>query len=227
MRIVLGSDHRLVVDAMADALSQNGIAVVAQGMSPQEVLTAVARYEPDICLLSGSFSGSSSLDVLRLIRKRHPAIKVVMFSDSSDPAEVLAAIDGGAAGFISKEQHMTDVVRTLVRVRAGELAFDAGHVGHGARKPGVLVSPDCLRRMLTFREQEVLMLMMEGESTKQIARSLAISLSTARTHVQSALVKLGAHSRLEASSIVARSGLLGEAGQFALGPSAQAAAASG
>ncbi|HXP19926.1 MAG TPA: response regulator transcription factor [Streptosporangiaceae bacterium] len=227
MRIVLGSDHRLFVDAMADALARNGMTVVACGMSGQEVLGAVARYEPDICLLGASFKGSSSLDVLRLIRKHYPATKVVVFSDSADPAEVSAAIDGGAAGFISKEQHMSDVIRTLVRVRAGEQAFDDSHAGHEARKPGVLVSPDCLRRMLTFREQEVLMLMMEGESTKQIARSLAISLSTARTHVQSALVKLGAHSRLEASSIVARSGLLGEVGQFSLGQSAQAAAASG
>jgi two-component system nitrate/nitrite response regulator NarL len=227
VRIVLGSDHRLFVDALADALSQNGMAVVARGMSAQEVLGAVGRHEPDICLLGASFRGSSSLDVLRLIRNRHPATKVVMFSDSSDPAEVSAAIDGGAAGFIGKEQHMTDVVRTLVRVRAGEQAFDGNHAGHEVRKSRVLVSTDCLIRMLTFREQEVLMLMMEGESTKQIARSLAISLSTARTHVQSALVKLGAHSRLEASSIVARSGLLGEAGQFSLGPAVQAAAASG
>lgn len=227
MRIVLGSDHRLLVDALADALSRKGIAVVARGISTQEVLSAVARFEPDICLLGASFKGSSSLDVLRLIRKRHPATKVVMFSDSSDPSVVSAAIDGGAAGFIRREQHMTDVVRILVRVRAGEQAFDGDHAGPEARKPGAVVSPDCLLGVLTFREQEVLMLMMEGESTKQIARSLTISLSTARTHVQSALVKLGAHSRLEASSIVARSGLPGEAGQFAIGQPAQAAAASG
>jgi two-component system, NarL family, nitrate/nitrite response regulator NarL len=227
MRIVLGSDHRLLVDALADALSRDGMAVVARCTSQQEVLSAVARYEPDICLLSATFAGADSLDVLCLIRTRCPSVKVVMLSDRSDPAAVSAAIEGGAAGFIRKEQHMTDVVRTLVRVRAGEQAFDGDHAAQAARRPGALDSPDCLLRMLTFREQEVLMLMMEGESTKQIARSLAIALSTARTHVQSALMKLGAHSRLEASSIVARSGLLGETGQFSLGPSAQAAAASG
>lgn len=227
MRVVLGSDHLLLVDALADALSRHGVAVVARSISPQEVLGAVARYEPDICLLGARFRSASSLDVLRLICKRHPAVKVVMLSDSSDPADVSAAIDGGAAGFVRKEQHMTDVVRTLVRVRAGERAFDGDHAALGAPKPGTLMSRDRLLRVLTFREQEVLMLMMEGESTKQIARSLAISLSTARTHVQSALAKLGAHSRLEASSIVARSGLLGEAGQYSLGPPAQAAAASG
>jgi two-component system nitrate/nitrite response regulator NarL len=226
MRVVLGGDQRLFVDAVADALTSDGITVLAKATSAQEVLGAVTRYEPDICLLGASFGGASSLDVLRLIRKRCPAVQVVMFSDSADPAVLSAAIDSGAAGFISKEQHMTDVVRTLVRVRAGEHAFDGEPGEAGARKEGSLVSPDRLLRALTFREQEVLMLMMEGESTKQIAWSLAISLSTARTHVQSAIVKLGAHSRLEASSIVARTGLLGEAGQYALGL-AQAAAASG
>lgn len=227
MRVVLGSDHRLLVDALADALSRHGVAVVARGVSPQEVLSAVASHEPDICLLGARFRSASSLDLLRLICKRYPAVKVVMLSDSSDPAVVSAAIDGGAAGFVRKEQHMTDVVRTLVRVRAGEQAFDGDPAGPEARKSGALMSRDCLQRVLTFREQEVLMLMMEGESTKQIARSLAISLSTARTHVQSALAKLGAHSRLEASSIVARSGLLGVAGPYSFGPSVQAAAASG
>jgi len=86
---------------------------------------------------------------------------------------------------------------------------------------------DRLLRLLTLREQEVLMLIMEGHSTKQIARSLVISLSTARTHIQSVLVKLGAHSRLEATSMVARSCLLGISGQYSLGPPVKQSAASG
>ena len=82
-------------------------------------------------------------------------------------------------------------------------------------------------RLLTLREQEVLMLIMEGQSTKQIARSLAISMSTARTHIQSVLVKLGAHSRLEATSMVARFCLVGVTGEYSLGPPVRQAAASG
>jgi len=224
MRLVLGSDHLMFVDALANALSTHGFTVLSRGTTAQEVLSGVARYEPDICLLGPGFSEPGSLDVLRTIVKRHPATKVVLFSDSSDLAVVAEAIDGGAAGFISKEQHMPDVISTLVRVRAGERAFDDDQAEPQARKPMPLGSAEYQPRALTFREQEVLMLMMEGESTKQIARSLAISLSTARTHAQSALVKLGAHSRLEASSIVARYGLPGDAGQYAIGMSVQAAA---
>jgi two-component system, NarL family, nitrate/nitrite response regulator NarL len=202
--------------------------VVAQATSPREVLAAVARHEPDICLLAASFPDSSGLDVLRVIRRRHQAVKVVMFSDTSDPMIVAQASTAGAAGFIWKEQRITEIVRTLTRVLAGEWALGTALSAPGADRFDSQVSDDaCLLRLLTMREQEVLMLMMEGESTKQIARSLAIALSTARTHVQSVLVKLGAHSRLEATSMAARAGVLGTTGPYSFGSLAQAAAAGG
>ena len=229
MRVVLGNQHRLFLDALTEALSQEGVKVAAQATTPQEVLAAVAVHEPDICLLAISFPDSSGLDVLRVIRRRHQAVRVVMLSDISAPVIVAAATDAGAAGFIWKEQRITDIVRTLTRVLAGERALGAALSAQGADRFGshVVADSDCLLRVLTMREQQVLMLMMEGESTKQIARSLAIALSTARTHVQSVLVKLGAHSRLEATSMVARSGVLATAGQYSFGSLPQAAAASG
>jgi two-component system, NarL family, nitrate/nitrite response regulator NarL len=227
VRIVLVNSHRLVVDALAEALARYGVTVAAQAKSPQDALNAVASHEPEICLLAASSPGG--LDVLRLLRRRYPAVKVVMFSDGSDPALVSAAMEAGAAGFIGKEQHIADMVAALIRVSSGEQAFDAdpgGPADNSLRSPPAAYG-DCLLRVLTLREQEVLMLMMEGASTKQIARSLAITLSTARTHVQSVLVKLGAHSRLEATSIVARTQLLSASGSHSLGQQAQAAAASG
>jgi two-component system, NarL family, nitrate/nitrite response regulator NarL len=228
VRVVLGNQHRLFLDALTEALSQEGVIVAAQAASPREVLAAVARHEPDICLLATSFPGSSGLEILRVIRRRHQAVKVVMLSDTSDPVIVARASDAGAAGFIWKDQRITEIVRALTRVLAGEWALGTALSAPGAGHFGSRVSGgDCLLRLLTMREQEVLMLMMEGESTKQIARSLAIALSTARTHVQSVLVKLGAHSRLEATSMVARAGVLGTAGQYSFGSLAPAAAASG
>src|SRR5258708_32420706 len=97
--------------------------VVAQAISPREVLAAVARHEPDICLLAASFPDSSGLDVLRVIRRRHQAVKVVMFSDTSDAMIVAQASDAGAAGFIWKDQRIAEIVRTLTRVLAGERAL--------------------------------------------------------------------------------------------------------
>ena len=227
MRIVLGDGHRLFIDALAQALAQNGMTVAALATSPQEVLAAVARHRPDICLMATRFHTCGNFGVLGLIRGRYPQVKVVLLAD--DPAAASEVISSGAAGLIRKDQHLTEIIRTLAGVRAGEQAFEADSPPPGAhdfRSPAASDS-EWLLRLLTMREQEVLMLIMEGQSTKQIARSLAISLSTARTHIQSVLVKLGVHSRLEATSMVARSCLPGISGQYSLGAPAKQAAASG
>jgi two-component system nitrate/nitrite response regulator NarL len=229
MRIVIGDSHRLFIDALAGALAQDGVTVAALATSPQEVLAAVARHRPDICLLATRFHTCGNFGVLGLIRGRYPRVKVVLLADTDDPAAASEMISSGAAGLIRKDQHLTEIIRTLAHVRAGEqaLATDSPPpVPRDFPSPAASDS-EWLVQLLTFREQEVLMLIMEGQSTKQIARSLAISLSTARTHIQSVLVKLGAHSRLEATSMVARSCLLGISGQYSLGPPAKQAVASG
>jgi len=227
MRIVLGDGHRLFIDALAQALAQNGMTVAALATSPQEVLAAVARHRPDICLMATRFHTCGNFGVLGLIRGRYPQVKVVLLAD--DPAAASEVISSGAAGLIRKDQHLTEIIRTLAGVRAGEQAFEADSPQPGPRdfRSPVASDSEWLLRLLTLREQEVLMLIMEGQSTKQIARSLAISLSTARTHIQSVLVKLGVHSRLEATSMVARSCLPGISGQYSLGAPAKQAAASG
>jgi len=229
MRIVLGDGQRMFIDVLAAALTQNGVTVAALATSPQEVLAAVARHQPDICLMAIRFGIGSSFSALSVISGRYPQVKVVMLADSTDPAASTEVISSGAAALIRKDQHLCEIVRTLAEVGAGERAVvtDPMHAQPRQLSPPVTSDGDRLLRLLTLREQEVLMLIMEGHSTKQIARSLAISLSTARTHIQSVLVKLGAHSRLEATSMVARSCLLGISGQYSLGPPVKQSAASG
>jgi two-component system, NarL family, nitrate/nitrite response regulator NarL len=229
MRIVLGDGHRLFIDALAAALTQDGVTVAALATSPQEVLAAVARHRPDMCLMTTRFHTSGDFGVLGVICGRYPQVKVVMLADSADPASASDVISSGAAGVIRKDQHLTEIIRTLADVRAGERALDTDLPQPGPRdfRSPAASDSEWLLQLLTLREQEVLMLIMEGQSTKQISRSLAISLSTARTHIQSVLVKLGAHSRLEATSMVARSCLLGISGQYSLGSPAKQAAANG
>ncbi len=229
MRIVLGDGHQLFMDALAEALAQDGVTVAALATTPQEVLTAVAQHRPDICLMATRFHTCGNFGVLGLIRGRYPQVKVVLLADTAEPAAASDVISSGAAGLIRKDQHLSEIIRILADVRAGERAHDTDLA---QPRPRDLRSPstsdsEWLLQLLTLREQEALMLIMEGQSTKQIARSLAISLSTARTHIQSVLVKLGAHSRLEATSMVARSCLLGISGQYSLGPPARQAAANG
>jgi DNA-binding NarL/FixJ family response regulator len=135
----------------------------------------------------------------------HPAIKLVALADTATDARFTAAARrAGVAAVLSPHQHVADVIRTLHRVRVGERPFAAARptaIVHPLRRPKQPPAASVLDR-LTLREQEVLMLIADGHATIEIAQTLAISLHTARTHVQSVLTKLGAHSRLEASGMM-------------------------
>jgi DNA-binding NarL/FixJ family response regulator len=208
VKLVLADSHRLVIESLATALIQRGIGVAALATSPPEVLAQVAEHQPDICLLTTHFPWSSGLDVLRVIRKQHPHVKVVMLSAAPDPSLMAAAIEGGAAGIISKYCHIVDVVRALPRLRQGERVFDGASLGGvvGAFHRPAAGHSDRHRVGLTRREQEVLTQIVEGKSTRQIARSLSVTDATVRMHVRNVLVKLGVHSRLEASTLGSRVG---------------------
>jgi two-component system nitrate/nitrite response regulator NarL len=204
VRLVLADPHRLVIESLAAALTRRGCAVLALATSARGAFTGLAEHQPDICLLGTRFPTCSGLGVLRVIRMRHPGIKVVMLADRQDSG-LTAAARSGAAGLITQDCHISDMMRVLVRVRRGEMAFGglAKTVARDSRLP-----VDGLPRQLTSREQEVLLQMVDGGSTQQIAHSLDITEATVRTHVQNVLVKLGVHSRLEATTVVAESGAL-------------------
>ena len=157
---------------------------------------------------------TAGLELARAVLERHPRTKVLMVSATDDPAIVSAALDLGVSGFTRKDQRIDGIVQILERVAGGEVAVDPELLRAAVRH---LKAPDVDQaertlRYLTPREREVLRRIVEGESTKQIARAMDIAQSTARTHVQNVLVKLGAHSRVEASAIVARVGAVDRLG---------------
>jgi DNA-binding NarL/FixJ family response regulator len=208
---VLGDSHRLFIDSLAAALAGYGFTVAAAATTPQELFSAIDRHQPDICLLAARFPACSGLDVLRVVRGRHPGVRVVILSAGSDPDLMAAAAEGGAFGYLPRSHRVADIVFALRRVLEGERVFDTELLGTVARScwPAEDVGnwPD---GALTVREQQVLLQIMEGVSTRQIAQSLSIAESTTRTHVQNVLAKLGVHSRLEAITVAARPGLRDE-----------------
>ncbi|MFL6111738.1 MAG: LuxR C-terminal-related transcriptional regulator [Catenulispora sp.] len=233
-RIVLCDDHTLLTESLAASLTAKGYQVEAVTSTPAQGLAAVASLDPDILMLdvhfpmtvghrSGPAAGgepafpvsrpnsrmvTAGLELAQAVLERHPRTKVLMVSATDDPAIVSAALDLGVSGFTRKDQRIDGIVQILERVAAGEVAVDPELLRAAVRH---LKAPDVDQaertlRYLTPREREVLRRIVEGESTKQIARAMDIAQSTARTHVQNVLVKLGAHSRVEASAIVARVG---------------------
>lgn len=205
VRLILGHDHRLFADALADVLRRHRAVVTARARSPREVLMALATDQADICLVADRWLDGEALGHLRQVRELHPAVDLVILSERSANCDIATARAIGAAAIVGQHQHVTDLVAVLHRVRAGERAIDAETAQQvGSFSPLAEVHAGSLVDTLTIREQEVLMLMTDGKAAKEIASALAITLHTARTHVQSVLVKLGVHSRLEASGLVAQ-----------------------
>jgi two-component system, NarL family, nitrate/nitrite response regulator NarL len=213
VRLVLCDDHRLLADALATALHAHGHDVVAVTTTPESGYRAVVEHQPDVCLLDLSFPGASGLDVVARITSAVPGCKVLMLSGRSDPDLVNSALKAGAAGFVLKDLNIERILRALDRVHAGEAVVDSNLLRAALSVPAPRRSTEGQRlRSLTPREREALRRIVGGESTKEIARAMQVSQSTARTHVQNVLTKLGVRSRLQAAALVAREGLTDQLG---------------
>lgn len=206
MRLVIGDDHALLLDALAATLAARGWEVTATATTPEAAVAAVERTEPELCLLDVTFPQGSGLDAAREILRRAPGTHVVMFTASEDPDTVLRAVEIGVRGFLRKDQGIENIVAMLERVGAGETVIEGELLRNAMRAqgmPGRRLQQSPLR-FLTAREREVLDHLCAGETTAEIAAALSVATSTARTHVQSVLTKLGVHSRLQAVAVLLR-----------------------
>jgi two-component system nitrate/nitrite response regulator NarL len=206
MRVVLGDDHRLLLEALTVALRAAGHEVVASATEPDRIVELVVEQAPDVCLLDLGFPDGSGIDITRRILGAAPATKVLVLSATTDPEMVAAAIDVGAAGFARKDKPVEQVLDALERVEQGETYVDPDTLRslarRGQRRPDTS-SPEWRAGFLTVREREVLGRIVAGEGTEEMAVGMGISRSTARTHAQNVLQKLGVHSRLQAMALVA------------------------
>jgi DNA-binding NarL/FixJ family response regulator len=213
VRLVLCDDHRLLAEALATALRAHGHEVVAVATTPEAGYRAVVEHRPDVCVLDVGFPGASGLDMVARITSANQDCKVLMLSGHSSPDMVNAALTAGAAGFVLKENGIDRILQALDRVLDGEAVVDSGLLRAALSVPMPRRSVESQRlRSLTPREQQALRRIAAGDSTKEVARAMHVSESTARTHVQNVLTKLGVRSRLQAAALVAREGLTDESG---------------
>jgi DNA-binding NarL/FixJ family response regulator len=208
VRILLVDDHPLTRDALAALLEQSGFAVVGEASDGEEAIETARRLQPDIVLLDLSMPGLDGLSALPRLRDAAPACEVVVLTASGTEENLLAAIRGGAAGYLLKTEPPERIVGFLRGVADGEAAL-SGAVARrlleqvrtgGSRNAGV---PDAIAGTLSAREVEVLLLLDEHLGTDEIAGRLFISEHTVRSHVKSLLRKLNVSSRREALEALA------------------------
>jgi DNA-binding NarL/FixJ family response regulator len=202
-RILIVDDHPLTRDALAALLGAHGIEVVGCASDGMEAIAEAERLQPDLVLLDLSMPGMDGLAALPRLREAAPGCEVVVLTASGTEENLLAAIRGGAAGYLMKSEPPERIASFLDGVAQGEAALSGSiarrlleqvRVG-GGRSSGV---PDAIAAALSAREVEVLLLLDEHLGTDEIAGRLYISEHTVRSHVKSLLRKLGVSSRREA-----------------------------
>jgi DNA-binding NarL/FixJ family response regulator len=201
-RILVVDDHPLTRDALAALLAQGGFDVVGEAADGAEALELADALQPDLVLLDLSMPGLDGLSALPALRATAPRCEIVVLTASGTEENLLAAIRGGAAGYLLKSEPPERIVAFLRGVANGEAALSGevarrllDQVRSGGRLGGV---PDDIAEALSAREVEVLLLLDEHLSTDDIAKRLYISEHTVRSHVKSLLRKLGVSSRRDA-----------------------------
>ena len=204
LRVMLVDDHALVRSAIRQALEAPDIVVVGEASSAEEAMELAPQLRPDVLLLDIDLPGLSGIEAVREIAPRLPDTRIVMLTASTDRRDLLEAIRHGATGYLNKDLTGDALLRAIRGLRKGDLAMSRGHaaavvehLARGARsRPGQTEEID---GMLSAREGDVLRLLAEGMTDREIAAALAISPRTVESHVSSVLRKLGVRNRAEAA----------------------------
>jgi DNA-binding NarL/FixJ family response regulator len=201
--VLIVDDHPLTRDALGQLLAQHGFDVVGEAGEGGEAIERARELHPDLVLLDLTMPGLDGLAALPRIRDAAPTCEIVVLTASGTEENLLAAIRGGAAGYLLKSEPPERIVALLHGVAAGEAALSGSvarslldRVRDGGRLGGGI--PDGIAAKLSAREVEVLLLLDEHLGTDEIAARLFISEHTVRSHVKSLLRKLGVSSRREA-----------------------------
>jgi DNA-binding NarL/FixJ family response regulator len=203
-RVLVVVGHAVFADALALALDADAeIEVVDAVSSVNDALAAATSLRPDVILVDHGLRDGRALSFVTALRERAPRTKVILLTGRSDDRLAVGAVEAGCSGLVGRDRRLPDLVRAVKAAQAGDGQFSPAVLA------SVLERAEAVRSTpLTSREREVLDLVAQGRTNRQIAEQLTLSLHTIRNHVQSILRKLGAHSKLEAVAVASRRGLV-------------------
>jgi two-component system response regulator DevR len=207
IRVLIVDDHAVLAASLAMVLEgEDDITMVGTAATLAQARELVRSAQPDVVLLDHRLPDGDGVGAIRELRALGPGVEVVVLTASAADHVLVAAIDAGASGFLSKTRGLAEVTAAVRAAAVGESVISAEML---ARLMGRFQRGREHRAAeLTEREREVLALVAEGLSNAAIAERLVVSVHTVRNHIASLSSKLGAHSKLEALSIAVRQGML-------------------
>jgi DNA-binding NarL/FixJ family response regulator len=193
MRVVIADDHTIVRQGLRALLSASGsVEVVGEAADGREALVAVERLQPAVLLLDLSMPGLNGVEALRRVKELSPRTRVVVLSMHAGQDYVRPAVRAGAAGYLVKGAGLDHLLEALLAVSGGGTFFGPeAQAVLAATAPGQVV--DDSLELLTSREREVLQLVAEGKSNRDIGELLGISPRTADAHRTHIMRKLDLH----------------------------------
>jgi NarL family two-component system response regulator LiaR len=198
IRVMLVDDHDMVRKGLAMFLDTfEDLELVGEASGGHDAVRLADTIQPDVILMDLVMPDGDGVTATRLIREAHPEIQVIALTSFNEDELVRGALQAGAIGYLLKNATIDELAQAIRAARSGRptLAAEAAQVlVMSATRPG----PEY---RLTERELEVLALLVEGLTNRQIAQRLTLSHSTIKFHVSSILSKLGASSRTEAVSL--------------------------
>jgi DNA-binding NarL/FixJ family response regulator len=209
VRVVLADDHQIVRDGLRVILEQAGMSVVGEAADGLAACSAVARLRPDVVVLDMAMPGMNGVEAAKHIVTEHPNVKIIALSMHSDERRVLAILSAGASGYVLKKGSGMELVKAIEAAIAGHTYLSpevAGTVVGSLRdRPEGRASEAA--GQLTTREREVLQLLAEGSTSKEIAAKLNIAVTTVETYRRQIMDKLEIRSIAELTKYAIREGL--------------------
>lgn len=212
IRILIADDHTLFRRGLVSLLNETGeFTIVAEANDGPEAVRLAERVAPDVVLMDVHMPGGGGLEAVGQLRALAPNIPVIMLTVSESDDDLLGAIRAGARGYFLKNAEADELYAGLRRAAAGEAVLDPtlierlfNHVSAaGAQSPAGADTP------LSFRETEILRLVAEGLTNREVAARLSVSENTIKTHLARIFEKLGTTSRSEAVASARARGWLG------------------
>ncbi len=213
IRILIADDHKIVCDGLKALLeAQPEMEIVAQASNGREAVRLALKLQPDMVIMDVAMPDLNGLEAVRQILSVHPGMKVIALSMHADRRYVTGMLAAGASGYILKHCAFEELVRAIHTVLSNQVYLSPAIAGIVVKELAQMKVARSRRapsaaQTLTSREREVLQLISEGHSAREIAQRLHLSVKTVETHRRQMMQKLEIHSVADLTKFAIREGL--------------------
>ena len=211
IRILLADDHAILREGLKALLKlSDDFEVVGEAGDGNEAVEACARLAPHVVLMDVAMPGLGGLEATVAIKKTCPDVKVLVLTQYEDPEYVRRFLKAGVSGYVLKRTAGPELAQAIRAAARGGLVLDPAIAREALHEPsgGTTADADDPYDALTDREKQVLKLVAEGRSNKEVAALLGISVKTAMTHREHVMEKLELHSRTDLIRFAIRTGVI-------------------